>query len=367
MQASKSLRRPNNWQDFETLCKKLWGEIWNCSEIKKNGRNGQSQNGVDIYGIPKGENQFYGIQCKGKDEYTNKQFTEKEIITEIEKAKSFKPELKKLYFATTSSKDADIESFVRITNIENIKNKLFEVHLFSWEDIVELIDENRSTHDWYVNTQKFKSTKEATITFANDSNIIDVTSIFLKPLNKSVYGMNAKDANENHSIFDYMNLKPYSPVANFKVYVNRSFFPVMIKVHNTGTEAIEDFKIILDFGGDIQKIDDSNKSGGLSLKLFNSNIDLDPNGKKVKVIPQKTILVSNDTFCSDEIFIKPNHKSNKIVIKWKLLSKDFKSEGKLTVNVNVRIGVVEREVNVPNSFKVPYSYGELEDFIVPED
>ena len=37
MQISKSLPKPQNWQDFETLCKKLWGEIWSCPEIKKNG------------------------------------------------------------------------------------------------------------------------------------------------------------------------------------------------------------------------------------------------------------------------------------------------------------------------------------------
>ena len=62
MKSSKTLRKPSNWQDFETLCKKLWGEIWNCEEIKKNGRLGQKQDGVDIYGIPEGEKQYYGIQ-----------------------------------------------------------------------------------------------------------------------------------------------------------------------------------------------------------------------------------------------------------------------------------------------------------------
>lgn len=55
MKALKSLPKPQNWQDFETLCKKLWGEIWECHEIKKNGRQGQVQNGVDVYGKPNGE------------------------------------------------------------------------------------------------------------------------------------------------------------------------------------------------------------------------------------------------------------------------------------------------------------------------
>ena len=75
MKASKTLRKPKNWQDFETLCKKLWGEIWQCPEIQKNGRLGQNQNGVDIYGKPKGEDEYYGIQCKGK-EYTSQSISQ---------------------------------------------------------------------------------------------------------------------------------------------------------------------------------------------------------------------------------------------------------------------------------------------------
>ena len=28
MIAPMQLQKPDNWQDFESLCKKLWGEIW---------------------------------------------------------------------------------------------------------------------------------------------------------------------------------------------------------------------------------------------------------------------------------------------------------------------------------------------------
>lgn len=56
MEAKTQLRKPENWQDFERLCKVLWGEIWECPDtIKRNGRQGQAQKGVDIYGIKKGE------------------------------------------------------------------------------------------------------------------------------------------------------------------------------------------------------------------------------------------------------------------------------------------------------------------------
>jgi len=94
----QQILKPENWQDFEELCKVLWGEIWDCSEIKKNGRAGQTQNGVDIYGIPRSELKYFGIQCKGKDEYTKSKLTENEICSEINMAKEFKPNLENYIF-----------------------------------------------------------------------------------------------------------------------------------------------------------------------------------------------------------------------------------------------------------------------------
>lgn len=36
MKAPTQIQPPENWPDFEALCKKLWGEIWHCADtIKK--------------------------------------------------------------------------------------------------------------------------------------------------------------------------------------------------------------------------------------------------------------------------------------------------------------------------------------------
>lgn len=87
-----------NWQDFEKLCKLLWGEIWNCSDsIKQHGRQGQAQHGVDIYAYVEKYAGYCGIQCKGKDDYTNAQLTEVEIDNEIDKAKHSLQNLKDLF------------------------------------------------------------------------------------------------------------------------------------------------------------------------------------------------------------------------------------------------------------------------------
>jgi hypothetical protein len=79
----KSIAPPQYWQQFEDLCKKLFGEVWNCPHIKRHGRNGQPQSGVDIYGKPKGRMKYSGIQCKGKDNFLEKELTKKEIDEEI--------------------------------------------------------------------------------------------------------------------------------------------------------------------------------------------------------------------------------------------------------------------------------------------
>ena len=99
MIAQNQLKKPSNWQDFEKLCKLLWGEIWTCEDTIK-------RHGVGVFSYVEKYGGYCDIQCKGKDDYANAQLTEGEIDTEIEKALGFEPELKLLIFATTANKDA---------------------------------------------------------------------------------------------------------------------------------------------------------------------------------------------------------------------------------------------------------------------
>lgn len=134
MKISQTLRKPANWQDFESLCL-LWREEWRSDDIKKNGRNGQSQKGVDICGHREGENEYSGIQCickSGNKALTTDEIDE-EIDEEIDNAIEFKPALKRLIFATTADKDAPIEEYVRIKDDENRKKGLFSIDIKSWQ------------------------------------------------------------------------------------------------------------------------------------------------------------------------------------------------------------------------------------------
>lgn len=373
MNAPKQLRQPDNWKDFETLCKKLWEEIWNCPEIKKNGRQGQSQNGVDVYGIPSFDKGYYGIQCKGKDIYTHKQLTKKEIDLEIEKAKSFIPKLKKFYFATTAIKDSKIEEYIRIKNIESIENNSFEIHLFAWEDIVELIDENRQTHDYYVNSQNFKTQHNCILTFQNGKNVLNkavpfersITKYLLKPSLEELMGESAgivqvmKFAKHTQEMAKSMK-SPWDRDVN---YTNAIF---SLKLQNTGLAPIENFKVFLIFEGEFRSVETYQKGNGIFGVVtgpVSYNTYIDSKSKKGEFSPLSKILVGDDSITSDKLIIKPISEPRTIKIKWKLVSKDYKNEGELLLNLDIEIKRKYNEFIVDDPSDVRTIEGELVDYI----
>jgi Restriction endonuclease len=368
VESPKTLRRPANWQDFEMLCKKLWGEIWNCEEIQKNGRLGQDQSGVDIFGIPNLEVEYFGIQCKGKSEYNDNhpQFTEKEIDNEIEKAKSFRPKLKKLYFATTALNDSKIQTYIREKNIENKKINLFEVHLFCWETIVDLIDENKQTNDYYTKSQNYKSNKNAHITFQNDKNELEGNVKFCKTITnyrqRVVPASIADNILMNSNLINSLNVKPFSL---YDYRINNSYYNFFLRIHNIGNDPIEDFKVVLKFNGDYQDLDTVSKAGNFLMSSVNYTYDtfINKENKTGKIIPLKKILVSEDNMGFDDIKIKPLPKDSEIIIDWKIISKDYKNEGKLILKLNAEIEIINKTILVIDPLEVRIEETEIEDYL----
>lgn len=374
MEISKSLRRPSNWQDFETLCKKLWAEIWAYPETKKNGRSGQNQFGVDVYGIPKNESEYYGIQCKGKDEYTDKQFTEKEIEDEIAKALSFQPKLKKFYLATTAIKDTKIEQFVREKNIEHLGNGLFEVHLFCWEDIVDLIDENRQTHNWYVKNVNYKANKAVKVTFQNNLEELIITPKFKKTIiirnQKAILSDGISTPLDaimglHRKLYPIQATVVSTPMS--KTEINGSFCKIIFQLHNIGDEPIEEFKLQIAFMGEIIDIDKENKvRSGFYLPIISkyiSDVYIDKETRSIKVNPKKKILVSEDIFIADEFYIKPKPEEYEIEVKWKLISRDLKDEGALKIFVKPEIERKQIDILVEDPTLVGIEEKDIEDYI----
>ena len=87
---SERLPPPNEPDAFESLCLDLWRDIWgeDCG-AQKNGRSGQPQAGVDVFGRVQGK--WAGVQCKQKDGLLRTQVTPSELETEVANARNFVP------------------------------------------------------------------------------------------------------------------------------------------------------------------------------------------------------------------------------------------------------------------------------------
>lgn len=127
------LPKPKNWQDFESICHELWRSIWGDVYAQKNGRQGQPQHGVDIYGHPTYACGIHAVQCKGKNDNYDTEVTIKEIDDECKKAEKFTPKISNYILATTKKKEVSLQK--HCLEITKANTYQFPVNIWSWDDI----------------------------------------------------------------------------------------------------------------------------------------------------------------------------------------------------------------------------------------
>jgi len=130
---SEILIPPENCDEFESLCWDVWTVIWKDNHAQKNGRCGQAQAGVDVFGRDQGN--WVGLQCKQKSNLVWKRLESKELEEEVEKAKTFQPRLSTFIVATTGLPDAAVQRRARELTTEHAKLGLFSVAVFAWREI----------------------------------------------------------------------------------------------------------------------------------------------------------------------------------------------------------------------------------------
>jgi len=351
MTIKKTIPKPINWQDFETLCKKLFGEVWNCSDMKKNGRSGQNQHGVDISGNPTGKVGYYGIQCKGKDDYTDSSLTTKEIDVEIEKAKLFQPTLELFAFATTANKDAAIEEYVRKKDIESRSHGGFKIVLYCWEDLADLIEESKQTHNWWIKEKRYKQYFSVQVSFENEKEEMTIYPRF----NKKVVEYKKRKAHEiayidkfaSLALFGQTNSAFLENISRFSQFSQKtrslSCCKIPILIRNTGQEVIEDYKFAFWTEGQFFEISDGfncllEPSAHISRPLYVSeNGDFSYQQKSGRPLTQ-------DDERSFNVYITPKPECKEIVFSWKLFARDYSEEGVLKAKVEPNISTSKHTV-----------------------
>lgn len=121
---------PRGWDEFEDIVCSAAKNRWKNEDFTRHGRQGQSQHGVDVYGM-NNKGQMIGLQCKN----TCSGVTMDTVNDEVKIAETFKPPLFKLYIATTAPTDSSIQESVRLLSEKRKQDGQFEVGILFWNDI----------------------------------------------------------------------------------------------------------------------------------------------------------------------------------------------------------------------------------------
>ncbi|MGO8926407.1 MAG: restriction endonuclease [Limisphaerales bacterium] len=108
---SEPLPPPNDPVAFESLCRDLFKEVWQDWNAQKNGRSGQPQAGVDVFGQKAGK--WVGVQCKQKDNLLWRKISAAKLETEVKEARHFRPQLSEFILATTGPADEKVQQRAR--------------------------------------------------------------------------------------------------------------------------------------------------------------------------------------------------------------------------------------------------------------
>ena len=129
------LRQPKDWEDFEEMCADVFAAEWGEPHTTRYGRQGQRQNGVDIYGRSSA-NGYAGVQCKGRRSWPPRPLTTEEVDQEVAKALKFEPPLTSFTFATTAADDTHILDHARLITERHAARGLFSVHVVGWDEFI---------------------------------------------------------------------------------------------------------------------------------------------------------------------------------------------------------------------------------------
>lgn len=392
MKAKLAIPPPEDWIQFEIVCKKVWGFVWNIpNEIDFNSTNAQGQQGIDLTGIPRGEKNYFGIQCKNKrlhlKDGTKNKITTRIIDEEIKKAFDFVPAIQHLIIATSLYRDREIEEYIRIKNIEHIGESKFTIQICFWEYISEIIQENQHLYNWYLGQRDFTSSHKVDVVLDNGNSTKDFNPVFIREKRFYRHQTEAEHAEEVEGIamafedlkgFDFampwhykvkeffstlFSRKKYlkeSDLGTAKILINGkipereypqqankyasfdmqstyeveqgAYFGLIIK--NIGANVIEDYKLMFSVDGDLETFEIESPPLSEILNKSYARHSWKSDERKGHIEPKKNFLIQNDHFESQRFYILPKKDvPTKIAINWSFFARDYSEKGLLELEI----------------------------------
>lgn len=134
------------WEEFEMLCRDLWSAELSA-HFQLYGECGSDQHGVDSYAIVEGGH--YALQCKGKRTFPQTNLRFDDVFDTVNKAKDYPHKIAILGIATTASRETKIQDKVAILNAQQRESEGFEVRIFYWKEIQEMLSRHPSVATKY--------------------------------------------------------------------------------------------------------------------------------------------------------------------------------------------------------------------------
>jgi Restriction endonuclease len=139
---SVEIPKPKDWQAFERHCRLLFERSLSDPAVQNNGRPGQRQHGVDVFGRRDGgSGPQVGVQCKGKDSDYGGEVTETELKREVERTKKFEPPLDEFILVTTAPDDAKIQRSARLLEeAQRTEGRNLSIQVWGWGRVQQEIN-----------------------------------------------------------------------------------------------------------------------------------------------------------------------------------------------------------------------------------
>lgn len=128
--ANSNIPTPKSWDEFESIVLSTAKIRWKSINFFGNGRRGQRQDGVDVFGTSS-DGISVGVQCKN----TQGGLSVSVVRAEVKNAESFDPPLEALYLATTAPRDSSLQEAVRKLSATRVADGAFSVDVLFWDDI----------------------------------------------------------------------------------------------------------------------------------------------------------------------------------------------------------------------------------------
>lgn len=162
--------QPDHEDAFEEFCLALLRRHWNCPSLNRYAHRGQGQHGVDLID-ESGTAPLRAVQCKHHSGL--QEVSSRELLEEVEKAKSFPIKIQEYYFLTSAKKSGPTQITLIEVNQKHHQQGLFRVELLTWDSIERLLDqypdvrgklEKFSSSVWVDQTTKLEGKLETILT-----------------------------------------------------------------------------------------------------------------------------------------------------------------------------------------------------------